>query len=193
MNVGMRFEIHFHQQDEASVFLESSSSGDDERFGEVLLASFFTARMLANLGPTHPSANSLAYLLGELDGNLEELADHEAADGARLTQYQGSKGRKGFRGTLIARDENLNFQMHPWGFGMFGRGIGYYAPNSVVLLLRHLARRRRRDDEYVGALEEALELVADAWTAGRVTVANQHKVAMTATALGCANFYADAG
>jgi len=37
MNIQSNLEINFHQQDEASVFLENTASGKEEKFGEILL------------------------------------------------------------------------------------------------------------------------------------------------------------
>ena len=34
MNIKSKLEIHFHQQDRGSVFLENTASGEDEKFGE---------------------------------------------------------------------------------------------------------------------------------------------------------------
>ena len=57
MNINSRLEINFHQQDEVSVFLENTTSGREEKFGEILLFCCVALRNIVNFGNHHPIAS----------------------------------------------------------------------------------------------------------------------------------------
>lgn len=188
MQVNMRLEIHFHQQDLASVLIESSTAAEQEPTGELMLFSLFGARMFVNLGEKNPSAHGLAQLfsaVGDAD-EITELVHHESPDGPRLVGYQGSKGRKGFLAKLDARDDHLGFTVKPWGLGLMARGAGYYSPNAAVLLLRHLAAPREGDGVYMNGLATACQALAEAFQMGQLGVRSQAHVAMTTWAMAAA-------
>lgn len=188
MQIGMRLEIHFHQQDLASVLIESSTASEEEPSGELMLFSLFVARMLMNLGDGNPSAIGLAELLSEIDADaVRALVHHESPDGPKLVGYQGSKGRKGFLAVLNATDDNLAFKVNPWGLGVMARGAGYYTPNAAVLLLRHLAGRREDDDAFVNGLAEACRALGELFKGGQLTIRSQGHIAMSVWTMAAAN------
>jgi hypothetical protein len=54
--IELNAEIHFHEQEKASVFLESNCSGDQERFGQIAVFVFFALRMPAiSMSVSHPT------------------------------------------------------------------------------------------------------------------------------------------
>jgi len=156
MNIQSNLEINFHQQDEASVFLENTTSGEEEKFGEILLFCCVALRTIVNFG-NHQAAELIAMTLSQVGGNLKELAGHDSPDAAKLIDYPGSAGRKRFLVTLGFSSDNFNFQYKPKGFGLLGIGTGYYAPNAVMLLLRYLTKKRLDDEEFIERLENAVE------------------------------------
>lgn len=177
MELAMRVEIHFHQQDEVSVFLESGASGDQEKFGEVLLWCLYAIRTMVNLG-SGPISASLANLLSQAEDLVAVLSDHEHVGEYRLVSYHGTPGRKRFEASLNFSDSKLRFTLNPIGFGVLGRGVGYYAPTSVLALLQHLCRRRASEPEHLNCLARAAQLCAAAWDSNRVTLMNQHQMAL---------------
>ena len=179
MNFRSHLEIHFHDQDVGSVLLESTG-GEDEQFGEVLLFCAFAARQMTNLGGG-PITDSLAGLLAQVPGHLPEIASHDPEGGPHLVAYQGHKGRKGFSGDLDATERGVNFQLHLHGFGVLGRGVGYYAPTSVLLLLRYLALRRDGDARYANWLGAAAGLCGQAALDGELSGLNQIETALRCT------------
>lgn len=188
MRIRMRLEVHFHEQDVASVLVESSTAGDEEPSGELMLFCLFVARMLANLGGRHTSALGLAELLCAVDADgVRSLISHEHPDAPRLVGYQGSKGRKGFLADLNATDEDLGFTVKPWGLGLAGRGADYYTPNAAMLFLRHLGGRREDDDAFLDGLAEACQLLGAAFRDGQLTIRSQGHIAMSAWAMAAAN------
>lgn len=186
MNINMSLEVHYHQQDEASLFIESANSGNDEMFGEILLFCSYTLRMLVNFGQSQ-IASSLALLLAEIDGNINEIIDYDSPNGPRLVDYKGSIGRKQFIANLKCSDNNFRFKLTSKGFGFLGKGVGYYAANSVLLLLRYLAKRRRENVAFTSSLSQAAEQCGQAYYSGKLTIRNQGQIALM-IAVGVADF-----
>lgn len=176
----MSLEIHFHRQDEAAVLIESGTPADEEPLGYLALAALYSARTIANLGPGNTSGELLAGLMSALtsQGKLSEIVWHEPD--ARLVDYQGARGRKGFSARLGIRDDDLKFKLKSWGFGLGARGIGYYAPTSVILLLQALTRPREEDHAFVSALARTCEHIGDLALAGALSVRTQAACAMEA-------------
>ena len=70
--------------------------------------------------------------------------------------------------------------MQAHGFGMMGRGVGYYALTSTLALLHWLLERRRDDTMYQGALAATAEKVGAAGMHGLISATSQARVAMGA-------------
>jgi len=185
MNIEVGAEIHFHQQDEASVFLESDAGGNEGKFGEVLLFCCLAIRQMVNFGKD-PAAFAIARLLEYASSALNKLADHQSPDEAKLVEYKGSPGRKRFMARVTCTDDKLGFVLKPKGFGLLGRGLGYYGPNSVTLILKYLARKRNSDDDFINRLAAAAAMCAQVYRQGQVSPATQPQIAMmvAATAAG---------
>lgn len=109
MNIRSNLEINFHQQDKASVFLENTASGKEEKFGEILLFCGVALYTIVNFG-NHPAAGQIAMLLSQVDGNLKEFAGYDSPSGPKLVDYQATTGRKRFLVILKCSDNNFNFQ-----------------------------------------------------------------------------------
>jgi len=177
MDIGMDLEIHFHQQDEASVYLESNTSGKEGEFGEILMFCCFALRSMANLG-RHPITSSLATLLSQIGDHLIELPDHYSPDDAKLVDYKGNPRRKRFIAGLRCTNENFNFKFKPKGFGLLARGMGYYAPNSVIILLRYLVEKRIDDGDFISNLSQAAKKCGEAYISGDLSPRTQHQIAL---------------
>ena len=175
MDVYSNLEIHFHDQDQASVVLETNG-GPHEQFGEILAFCLYSLRQLVNLGMNEAS-QSLGALLARAGPALRELAHHESPGGAKLVPYQGAPGRKRFLARLRCSSEHVDFHVKAKGFGLLGRGVAYYVPNSIQLLLRYLARRRIDNDKYIECLGMAATKCGEAFLSGALSVTNHHKTA----------------
>lgn len=158
------------------MFLESNG-GPDETIGEVMLFTSFALRQAMNLGGQYGSM--LGHLLSFPGQSLREIVNHESPDGARLVTYQGAAGRKQFHASLSCTDSDFSFNLKAKGFGLLARGVGYYAPNAVVVLLKYLSRRRLENAEYIAILETATAMCGDGISSGRVTLRNQGQMAFT--------------
>ena len=177
MNIGMNLEVHFYQQDEASVYLECKNSGKYEKFGEILLLCCYTLRHIVNFKDDEPIASSIAAFLLQID-NLIDLAEHDIPDVAKLVVYKGSPGRKRFLATLKCTDENLIFKLKAKGFGLFARGMGYYGPNSIVVLLRYLVKKRVNEHEFINALSQAVKKCGEVYYSGQLSLSTQYHFAL---------------
>lgn len=178
---GARLEIHFHQQDVGSVWFETDAVGDDHKFAELLIFCLLACRQMFNLstgGDRQGCARSLSEFLSQLPGDLIQLGDAEGSEAARLIEYPGSQGRKRFLAELEYSPERLNFKLHAKGLGLFARGMGYYAPSSVLLLLKYLKARRIADADFLERLSLVATACGTSYRDGRITLTTQHSVAL---------------
>jgi hypothetical protein len=177
---GMNLEIWFPQQNEVSVFLESAiPDPDEEQFYETSLFALYAARQIANL---RAEGASLAFVLQTTDTSNPLAQTRERLDEVRVSSPRGAGGgRKGFTCELRP-DRQACFRLHAHGFGMMGRGVGYYAPTSTLALLYWLLARRKADATYQRALAATAENIGILGMRGAITVTSQSPLAMEAAA-----------
>jgi len=183
-NGGMNLEVWFPQQNEVTVFLESSvADPEEEQFYETSLFALFAARQIAN-GRGDFASVSLAEVLFSID-ERHPLADVEQRlDGdVQVGSPTARGGRKGF--TVEFRPEKRGFfKLHMHGFGLMGKGVAYYAPTSTLALLCWLLRRRADDPAYQRALGMTANLIGAAGVSGTISVTSQAQIAMQAAGAG---------
>jgi|GEM_PF-2132712 len=180
MNSEMRLEIHFHQEDEASVYIESNAVEEHQKqTDELFMFSALAARQIVNVGNDHKGTSSLASSLALLGKDLGEdldsfsgLARSGIPGAAKLVDYKGAPGRKQFIATLT----DAGFYLSAKGFGILARGVGYYAPNSVMVLFQHLAKRREGDKMFLYKLSKAAQAIGTAYLNGQLSIATQYQV-----------------
>lgn len=172
MNIIQKAEVHFHQQEQLSVYLESNSTDEFEKVGEIGLLTMFALRQLSNLGTSEEAAKLAKFLCaaGEL---VAAFASGESPGGFELIPYPGHEGRKRFYATVELHTDQIRFDMKPEGFDLLGTGLGYYAPIAVLGMFQHLARRRVTDEEYLRQLAAAVCLCGGAHMRGEVGLTNQ--------------------
>jgi hypothetical protein len=181
MDFGVRLEIDFYQQDEASIFLEINASGEEQKFAELLILCSLAVRQIFNLscgGDPGGGAHSLSSLLSQVPEDLSQLLETNLPNLPQLVDYRGASGRKRFSATLDFNEKDFKFYLNPKGFGFFARGIIHYAPNSVLLLLLYLARRRIGDHGYLRSLAKSANQCGNAYIAGAITIKSQNTVAL---------------
>jgi len=144
-NYGANLEIHFHQQNEVSIFLENTTSGEDEIKSDLFLLSFFIARKLANLEQDNSIGQSLAFVLENIEEQLDKIFDPNKFDDVLLVPYKGVRGRKRFLAHMVVSDERVNFRLKPKGFGILGKGLGYYSPVSAIMLIKYMGNKYRNN------------------------------------------------
>jgi len=199
MKDGIHLQVEFYSKDEAAIHIESRTSANELLFSEVLLFCSFALRQLHNLGRKHPVTHSLATVLASTqdartpltlfvgppdfsfrhsifslkDEPPDPLKNHVSVDEIKLVPFKERLGEKRFVAALGFRSKRALLRVHPKGFGRLGRGLNYYAPLSVGLLLRHLAFLDSRGPDYVRALALAARLCGEGFLVGKVTVASQ--------------------
>lgn len=109
MNIQSNLEINFHQQDEASVFLENTANSKEEKFGEILSFCYVALHIIVNFG-NHPAAGQIAMLLSQVDGNLKKFAGYDSPDGPKLIDCPRTTGRKRFLAALRYSDNNFSIK-----------------------------------------------------------------------------------
>lgn len=80
-------------------------------------------------------------------------------------------------------DSGCRLDLRPKGFGIFATGVGYYAPVSVMALLRYLAEKRASDSAFLASLGKACALCGDFYSEGQITLTNHAQLTLSALAL----------
>jgi hypothetical protein len=169
-------ELNFHQQDEVSIFEESTLNQPDEALYELYLFISYTLRQMSNLG-IHQVTDTLANALMEAPTQIGVVASGVPFGGFRIVPYPGAAGRKRFLTSLMDNNRGAKFELKMIGFGILGRGMGYYAPTSVLALLAFFARKRRSDPQFVHMLAHSAMLCGQAQLGRIIGVGNQPAVA----------------
>lgn len=179
MNLVERAEIHFYQRDEVSLYLQSNSSDQSEKLGEIALGAFYAVRMMSNLGSGEPS-EWIAMRLEAFPSTARELADRSVMGNSRLIEYPGYEGRRRSLLELRILDADVTFDIKP--------GVGYYAPASVAALELYLARRRLNDAEFLKALSTALSGCATSYRSGLISLRNHAQLVLPILARACPDY-----
>lgn len=136
-------------------------------------------RLIGNL--PHPSDRALPSIVAQLndvDARTAGLLLETGTWGSRpfdLVAYERPGDRR-FLGTVEDRDGLFSLKTQLQGFGLLGRGLGYYAPASIALLLCHFLALQD-SKEWRSKLTEVVGRSARAWLDGRATLANQSAAA----------------
>ncbi len=165
-------QVHFPYRTVASVLLQSTLAAEMEQFGEFLLFASFAFRQMANLSKTHQT-KSLAALLEAIRDDTILLGERLAASGVVLRDYQGKPAEKYFEGRLELGDKRHTFKVVPIGFPYLGSDLGYYAPQSVLALLRFLVKRHLDQDAYLKRLAITTHLCGRTFLEGHINVLSQ--------------------
>jgi|GEM_PF-1920949 len=192
MNFDVRLEINFHEQDKASVFLETNAI-EDERFAKLLMFCCYTVRHLYNLscgGDPGDCGKALAEFLTQISEAHVSLMRSELPDTASLVEYPGHPSDKRFIGRLKITDTNLQYHMDLEGFDMLGIGLGYYSPNSVLILFQYLAKDHFKDKD-LDALIYAAVGCGMAFQNNQISLTSQNQVALSLAATAFAEFAKD--
>ena len=179
MSIIDHLEVHFYDQDEFSVLLETNG-GPDEQLGEILMCSSFAVRQILNMGSRTPPALSLVDYLACLQAGIKDVGALDDSSGPHLVAYRGIPGRRRFLADLHCEGGAPRFNLRAKGFGLRATGMGYYAPTAVGALVSYLVTRRREDDEYCAQLARAMAHCAGSFLGGSVTIANQGQVTLAA-------------
>lgn len=172
MEFNTTLRISFPDKDNASILLETTATGDTQKFSEILLFSLYVIRMIYNLGdrdPVYSLTNKLNMFadIGEFSylGSSTEI----------LSSYKPAK--KTFEGILKYSDDNLFFDLNANGFGFLGSKVDKYAPISVEVLAKYLMNTRQEDDVYLKALKDCAKDCYEAFMASEINLTNQHSIA----------------
>ena len=188
MEIHSILEVHFHDMDRASCFHETTATGSKQQFGEILHFCAFSARQIVNIA-NHPQGDQAGYMLQLLDGDpggVRAIAERGRVSDLALVEYPGSRGKKRFETSMDMTEKRFRFNLKAKGFGFLGRGLGYYAPSSISVLLMYLGQRNLDDEKYLTGLAQAATLLGQAQLGGRLGLRNQNEVAWMCAMTGAA-------
>jgi len=189
MTIGAKVEIHFHQQEQASVYLESTVSGDQERVAEIALVAVLAIRIFSNLGANETSDNLAKILL-----NLAFMTS-AINSGVELIPYPGQQGRKVFVATMQMTSETFVSNVTSTGFNWLKTGYAYYGPVSVLILVQFLMMKRGQtsrptsDLAFPTCLARTCGLCGELHMARRISpLTNHHQLAADVILESCHHF-----
>ena len=166
-------QVHFYDGDTAACQVQILSQGAEGENDALWLWACFANRQLLNMGKDAPS---LATLLCQVKGGLEELSDHDGA-GPKLLESCPGVGKRRFEAHLVPLEEGFHFDLAMKGFGLLGKGLGFYCPSSVLLLLRHLCRTYRDHPGFTDYLEGLAEITGGTYLRSELNMRNANEKA----------------
>ena len=140
-----RVEIWYPSMDEVSVFTEVSGDGSGREVAEARLFAAFAAAMIRRLGRGVAKERLCTMLHGVATVGMETV---DMGD-LKIVPATASQGRKGFEGVLWISPKDLRMKVKPKGFGVLGRGVGFYAPMATFALLLTLHERQSPAGQFV--------------------------------------------
>ena len=173
----MNVEVWFPQQNHVTVFVESSFADPfEESVVELHMFAHYACRQIANLN----GEPSLCAALADVDPADPLASVERMLDDVTVTAPQARGGPRGFTAEFRP---GPRFKLKGHGFGLMGKGVGYYAPTSTLALLCWLLRRRAEADHRV-ALAVTANMIGELGMRGQVTVRSQGDVARHAATAG---------
>lgn len=180
MSVVMRVEVHFHEQKEASVFLESNvTDHEEQQWSETIFFSYFIAGQISTLISDANMGSSFANFLSKFELPQAPVDDdfknyiafllNTDPNNAKLVDDKGTAGRKIFDAELKTGPP-LDFTVNIKGFGLPSTDISYYAMNSVLLLWQYLGRRRMQNKDYLYTLAKVAQYCGKLYLNGKMTI-----------------------
>lgn len=108
----------------------------------------------------------------------EQIAQQICPIVPQVSNHIGGEGQKQFIVNMEFRDNRvLNFDLQPKGFGMFGKGVNYYAPMSVILTFKYLYSLHddweSENSRFRKMLIKSANLCGTAFLQGKITAVSQ--------------------
>lgn len=170
-------EIEFFSEREACVSLFKTTSDQfDGKESELLLVALTILRTLTNFGSDSVGgirmSDLLSHQMTSYRNAIEEIVgDNSEGRVVLFENHPGFESKKSFSVRLDYPRLDFKYEMH--GFGLFGKGIGFYAPEAVNLLIKRIAISRESDLEFIKLLEATIVCCGFYGLSGRVPVINQ--------------------
>jgi len=140
-------------------------------FAKFNFFAFCLIRQLATLG--NPEDDVLAQVLLEIPtSKLSRIAGD-----IEIVPYPGYEAKKQFSASCALRPDTSSFYFDTKGFGLLGRGIGYYSPASVFVFLQTLAQQHTDEESYLVKLRDACRLSGVFHLSKQLTMSNQSELA----------------
>lgn len=159
----------------SSCTIHSDKTGDDQLFDELLLWACFANHQMNNMG--RRKQMKFAATLQSLAAETLRHKLHWAAELLFVIAGLGPS-KKNFVGTIQQVEGEQKFNLKMNGFGLLGRGLGYYVPQSVLSLLLHTAKQRYRNRAFVICLLEIARTCSQLVLDGRLNLRNAAQLAM---------------
>jgi hypothetical protein len=156
-----RAEIVFTRIGEPSISLQSTATGNREKFQEILLFCHFAADHLTKIEKHFSYVSTLiALLLINTSGNLSGLAKSRVAGAHGLPPAGRWHPRRRIAAQLSSSTSGkvaFHSSHKGWHWSQWNRAC--HSANGTLMLMKYLARQRMEDTPYLNALARAARAV----------------------------------
>jgi len=131
----------------------------------------FIAALGVDMARIVESVTAFAMLRASAGGDVSEIARTLWPETAHLVDYRRAEGSKRFKAAFDLQENRVLIELEAKGFGLFGQGVNYFAPMSVVLLLKYLTDKYDKkpgDSEFADRLRQAAQASGQAFLEGRI-------------------------
>jgi hypothetical protein len=140
---------------------------------EMILYIPFVAALGVDLSEVVKMIPAFAMLRAAAGHDNKEIAKNLWPNIAHVVTYRGAAASKRFMADFEWKDDKVFLKLDQKGFGVFGKGINYYAPMSVVLFLKYSTDKHVEDRAYVTRYRKAVQLCGQAFLDGKVNSSSQ--------------------
>lgn len=191
ISVAASLEAVFRSENEVGVnFRWEELENSNECMITLLTFALFWSRQLVNLGPG-PVGDSVAHLLANTNPmQLRQLGESGRAGDLRIVSGIEPRHAKSFAGNVQASlsvdtkdmralpTGGLQFHFKARRFGWLARGIGYYAPASVLACLCFASQLHVDDEPFLQALSLTAGMLGIRYLDGHLSLGNYREVAL---------------
>lgn len=181
LNTMTILEIHFYNEQTVSIFSRSNHRGAERQIDFMTMISYFT-RILCISEPSEQA--KFCYMINEISMNQSNIDFIINRFGCNICKYPGYPADKKIVFTLNIFRNKFNFtysvDFHGFGFFIFKKGLGYYCPVSVFLLIKSFFNKYMYDYSYIDALCDGMMCCVAACNQGLANNSNQIPIVTTA-------------
>ena len=189
--------IGFETVDKAGVVLTSKEKEYNLIFCELALFTVYLLKTLYNFGPSEVSTilceqlRLITETLKQEELTLSQLTTAISKESNMFPQLTAEPVdfKKKFEAIVEIEFPLLRFKYNLTGFGWLSKGVGYYAPQSIFVLLVTLSQKHLEDQKFQSALAQVSLVATHLFANGEVNMRNYPDTALGITFAAIAEIY----
>ena len=168
-------QVHFYDKYSGAIKYKTNSKNEEKKeFGQIVAFDCLAVRQMLNSDTS--TARKIAFVLSELSASISEdeiseIIEKRFTDSATLVKYKGG-GKKQFLININWSPDTINYKVNHKGFGFFGKDVNWYAPNSVFIFFKYLAKNSS-DDRFRFVLTDSAHQCGSSFILNKLNRLNQ--------------------